>query len=84
MKRNWKLKIKKLKSLKSKYSGVILVSDRNSYCDTDKRITDGRKPIGILNLVLCDQNFENRTKTLIFKWIVQSVMLYGIGQKTKY
>ena len=42
-----------------------------------KRISTGRKIIGMLNSVLWSRNIVNNTKRIIYNSLVQSVMLYG-------
>lgn len=59
------------------YLGSILELDGTSNKEIQKRITNGRKVIGMLNSILWNKNIINKTKTIIFKTIFQSIVLYG-------
>jgi hypothetical protein len=48
-----------------------------SNLEIEKRINYGRKVIGILNSILWSSNILGKTKTLIYKSIVESIMPYG-------
>ena len=63
---------------KSKYSGSILESDRESYCEIQKRIREGNKAMCMLNLIYETKNIVNATKLLNFKSLLRSVVLYGV------
>ena len=57
--------------------GSILEADGRSSAEIEKRISTGRKIIGMLNSVLWSKNIVHNTKRIIYNSLVQSVMLYG-------
>jgi hypothetical protein len=48
-----------------------------SNVEIENRINKGREVIGMLNSILWSSNILGKTKTLIYKSIVESIMLYG-------
>ena len=67
-----KVKIKKIDNFC--YLGSILGPSNKEIA---KRTSNGRMVIGILNSALWSKNIINRTKQLIYKSILESIVLYG-------
>jgi hypothetical protein len=59
------------------YLVSILEQNGTSNVEIEKRINKGRKVIGVLNSILWSSNILGKTKTLIYKSTVESIMLYG-------
>jgi hypothetical protein len=59
------------------YLGSILKQNVTSNVEIEKRINNGRKVIVKLNSLLWSSNILGKTKTLIYKSIGESIMLYG-------
>lgn len=59
------------------YLGTILEKGGTSDMDINQKINNGRKVIGMLNSVLWSRNIICSTKRIIFKSILQSIVLYG-------
>jgi hypothetical protein len=54
----------------------------NTYIE--KRISGGRKVIGMLNSVLWSKTLLHRTKKTMYQALVQSILLYGAETWTLY
>jgi hypothetical protein len=59
------------------YLGLIVEQNGASNLEIEKRINYGRKVIGILNYIFWSSNILGKTKTIIYKSIVESILLYG-------
>ena len=60
-----------------KYLDSILEQDGSSAKEIEKRISDMRKIIGILNSILWSRNIISKIKQTIFNTLIKSVLLYG-------
>ena len=60
-----------------KYLGSILEKNGSSEIEIEKRVSDSRKIIGILNPLLWSRNIIEKTKKIIFNTLIESVLLYG-------
>lgn len=60
-----------------KYLGSIIQKDATTNLEIQRRITDGKRIIGMLNSILWSKNILHRTKKLIYQAIFQSTTLYG-------
>jgi hypothetical protein len=45
--------------------------------EIEKRISEGRRVIGMLNSVLWSKTILHKTKKLMYQALVQSILLYG-------
>jgi hypothetical protein len=59
------------------YLGSILEQNGTFSVEIEKQINNGRKVIRMLTSILWSSNILGKTKTLIYKSIVESIMLYG-------
>lgn len=59
------------------YLGSILETNGTTETEVAKRVTNGKKAVGLLNSLLWSKNILGKTKKLIYSTLVQSVMLYG-------
>jgi hypothetical protein len=51
----------------------------------EKRISEGRRVIGMLKLCLVEQNYPSQNqKKLMYQALVQSILLYGAEMDTKH
>jgi hypothetical protein len=71
------LSIEGHKMKKKSYLGSILEQNSTSNLEKEKRINNGRKVIWMLHSILWSSNILGKTKTLIYKSIAESIMLYG-------
>jgi hypothetical protein len=62
---------------KFKYLGSILEATGATTLEIEKRISEGRKVIGMLNAVLWSKTVLHKTKKLMYQALVQSILLYG-------
>lgn len=60
-----------------KYLGVLLSSNGKSIDDINNKLSQGKRAIRQLNPVLWNKNITKRTKTIIYKTIVESISTYG-------
>jgi hypothetical protein len=60
-----------------KYLGSIVQENGSSELEIDKRISETRRDISMLNSVLWNRNILHSTKLLIYKSIVKSILTYG-------
>ena len=60
------------------YLGSILEMEGKSEVEINKRISSGRKVIGMLNSILWSKSIINRTKKIIYKSILESIVMYGV------
>ena len=67
-------KIKKVNYFK--YLGSMIQEDGSTNLEIENRISQGRRAIGILNSLLWSNNIINKTKTMIYKSIVESILIY--------
>jgi hypothetical protein len=62
---------------KFKYLGSILEATGATTLEIEKRISEGRREIGMLNCVLWSKNVLHKTKKLMYQALVQSILIYG-------
>jgi hypothetical protein len=60
-----------------KYLGSILEATGATTLEIEKRISEGRRVIGMLNSVLWSKTILHKTKKLMYYALVQSILLYG-------
>jgi hypothetical protein len=60
-----------------KYLGSIVQENGSSDLEIDKRISETRRVISMLNSVLWNRNIFHSTKLLIYKSIVKIILKYG-------
>lgn len=60
-----------------KYLGVTLSSTGRSHADISNKIGQGKRVIRQLNSILWNGHITRRTKTVIYKTIVESICTYG-------
>jgi hypothetical protein len=61
---------------KFKYLGSILEATSATTLEREKRISEGRRVIGMLNSVLWSKTILHKTKILVYQALVQSILLY--------
>jgi hypothetical protein len=62
---------------KFKYLGSILEATGATTLEIEKRISEGRRVIGMLNSVSWSKTILHKTKKLMYQALVQSSLLYG-------
>jgi hypothetical protein len=62
---------------KFRYLGCILKATGATTLEIEKRISEGRRVIGMLNSVLWSKTILHKTKKLMYQASVQSILLYG-------
>jgi hypothetical protein len=62
---------------KFKYLGFILEATGTTTLEIEKRISERRRVIGMLNSVLWSKTILHKTKKLMYQALVQSILLYG-------
>jgi hypothetical protein len=62
---------------KFRYLGSILEATGATTLEIEKRISEGRRVIGMLNSVLWSKTILHKTKKLMYQALVQSILLYG-------
>jgi hypothetical protein len=62
---------------KFKYLGSILEATSATTLEIQKRISMGRRVIGMLNSVLWSKTILHKTKKFMYQTLVQSILLYG-------
>jgi hypothetical protein len=61
---------------KFKYLGSILEAISATTLEIEKRISKGRRVIGMLNSALWSKTILHKTKILVYQALVQSILLY--------
>jgi hypothetical protein len=62
---------------KFKYLGSIPEATGATNLEIEKRISEGRRVIGMLNCVLWSKTILHKTKKLMYQALLQSILLYG-------
>jgi hypothetical protein len=68
---------KELENNKFKYLGSLLEVTGATILGREKRISEGRRVIGILNSVLWSKTILHKTKKLMYQALARSILLYG-------
>jgi hypothetical protein len=68
---------------KFKYLGPILEATGATTLEIEKRISEGRRVISMLNSVLWSETILHKTKKVMYQALVQSILLYGAELNTQ-